>query len=143
MHYTTDEERYKLVEVFTTHVNLEALSPRIMRLVVHWRYPEWNNEAAIWLREAAPTQRWPDEEAAAFNELYGKLSPLELMQAFPNRTWRAMNRFAWRNHMPRVHPQKCPIEGIGERLCWNDYQLMKEYELFPDSIKVLDANSGA
>lgn len=141
--YTTLEERYKLVEVFTTDATLELLSPRVLRLTVGWRYPDWKSEAAIWIREGSPTQKWPQEEDEKFRELFNKLSPLELLQAFPRRTWKAMYKYAWRNGMSIPYPQKCPLAAIGDTLCWEDYQLVQEYGLIPGRISITDADSGA
>jgi hypothetical protein len=139
--YTTLAERQKIVEVFTISVTLEALSPRILRLTIHWRYPGWKSEAAIWIRESKPVQRWPKEEVERFSQLVDKVTPLELLQAFPNRSWSGLRGIQWTRKLGTLIAGTCPIPEIESSWCWQDYQLIKKFGLVSDEIKIVDADN--
>src|SRR5438270_560726 len=88
--YTTIEERQQLAEVFSVHVTLELLTPRVLCLTVYWRHLEWEAEQAFWLRTAMAAQRWTEEETQRFRVAYAAMTPLALLQAFPDRSWSSL-----------------------------------------------------
>lgn len=123
--YTTIEERQQLAEVFSVRVTLELLSPRVICLTVYWRHPEWEAEQTFWLRTAMAARRWTDEETQRFKAAYATMAPLELLQAFPNRSWSALRHRSWKMGLKPLE-MKGPLE---ESICWNDYQCMQEYSV--------------
>jgi hypothetical protein len=123
--YTTIEERQQLAEVFSTHMTMELLSQRVLCLTVYWRHPEWQAEQAFWLRTSMSSQRWTDEEKERFRAAYAIMTPLELLQAFPDRSWSALRHRSW---LAGLKPLDMvgPLEG---KISWNDYQRMLEYDV--------------
>ncbi len=121
--YTTIEERQQLAEVFSVGVMLELLAPRVLCLTVYWRHPDWQAEQAFWLRTAMSAQRWTDEETERFRAAYVTMTPLELLQALPDRSWSALRHRSWKMGLKPLEMEG-PLE---ESVCWNDYQHMQEH----------------
>jgi len=121
--YTTIEERQQLAEVFSVSVTLELLAPRVLCLTVYWRHPDWQAEQAFWLRSGMAARRWTDEESERFRVAYATMTPLELLQAFPDRSWSALRHRSWKMGLKPLE-----MEGpLKEHVCLNDSHRMQEY----------------
>ncbi len=130
--YTTIEERQQLAEVFSVGVMLELLAPRVLCLTVYWRHPDWQAEQAFWLRTAMSAQRWTDEETERFRAAYVTMTPLELLQALPDRSWSALRHRSWKMGLKPLEMEG-PLE---ESVCWNDYQHMQEHGVEPGQLTI-------
>ncbi|GAC1613668.1 MAG: hypothetical protein NVS4B7_05260 [Ktedonobacteraceae bacterium] len=57
------EELYDVVETFTTSVTLATISPRVWKMVITWRDPQWGRDEIVSMRiEGNPSVTWTDEE---------------------------------------------------------------------------------
>ena len=84
------EDIQQLVATFAPKVTLELLSPRVLRMVVHWRVPAWKCEEAVWQSGSSHGKFWTNDEKTRFIQIASKVSSLELIQAFPNRSWQGL-----------------------------------------------------
>jgi hypothetical protein len=129
------ESRQQLALTFAPEVTLELLSPRVLRMVIHWRVPDWKCEEAVWLSVSSHGPFWQDEERARFLAMIGQVSPLELMQAFPNRSWRALTRQAHVGRklglLPVVGPLSSERGSWHDTVCWQDWPYVQQYGLTP------------
>jgi hypothetical protein len=121
-----------LAEVFSVSVTLELLTPRVLCLTVYWRHPEWEAEQAFWLRAAMSARRWTDEETERFRVAYATMTPLELLQEFPDRSWSALRHRSWKMGLKPLEMEG-PLEG---HIGWNDYQCMQEYGVEPGQVAI-------
>jgi len=134
---STVEERQQLSAIFALTVHLELLSPRVLRMTIHWRIPDWNVEQAMWLSGSSHGQFWTDEERERFLEMVGgQASELELMRAFPTRSWQALRKQATNRGLclSNIGPLS-DVRGDGrDVLCWQDWQWVSKHELEPAHI---------
>jgi len=135
---STAEERQELAEVFATSATLEALSLRVFKLSVQWRHPDWKPKSAIWIRQTVSGKDWPEEERERLREVWGTLSHLDLMKAFPLRSWQGIKRMALDLRLQPSVPWKGPLDS--NRLSWTDWQVVQELELVPDHIRVIECD---
>lgn len=132
------EASQEVAATFAPKVTLELLSPRVLRMIVHWRIPDWKCEEAVWISETSHGQMWTDDERARLVETVGNVSTLELMQAFPNRSWRALHRQALLKgllgRLPVVGPLSTERGDWHDTLCWNDWPYVEQYGLDPTEV---------
>lgn len=132
------EAGQEIATTFAPKVTLELLSPRVLRMVVHWRIPDWKCEQAVWISETSHGQMWTDDDRARLVETAGNVSALELLQAFPNRSWRALHRQALLKgllgQLPVIGPLSTERGDWHDTLCWQDWQWVQEYGLTPSEV---------
>lgn len=133
---STVEERQQLAMIFAPSVTLEVLSPRVLRLVVHWRVSNWKHQEALWISGSAHNQFWTDEEKEQFREMVGKMSEEALLQAFPERSWLSLRKRALGLgvSLNNIGPLSERREDWHDQLCWQDWLLVREYGLVPIQI---------
>ena len=135
---STVEERQQLAVVFAPKISLELLSPRVLRMVVHWRIPFWGCQEAMWISGTAHGKFWTDNERARFVGMAGQVSNLELLQAFPLRSWQALRKQALNKglkSLTNVGPLSEKSGDWHDTLCWEDWQRVETYGLEPATIR--------
>ncbi len=134
------EDKQQLAVTFATKVTLELLSPRVLRMVVHWRVPAWGCEEAVWLLAESHSGHWRKDERAQLAELAGKVSTLELLKTFQKRSWLAIYTQVRLAKMfgllPYVGPLSSEPDDWHDRLSWQDWQYVQEYELAPGKVHI-------
>ena len=60
------------------------------------------------------------------------MTPLELLQAFPDRSWSALRHRSWKMGLKPLKMEG-PLE---ESICWNDYQQMQEHGVEPGQLTI-------
>jgi hypothetical protein len=130
------EELYDVVETFTLSVTLEAVSPRVWKLVIAWRDPTWGRDEIVSLRiEGNPGRSWTPQERDLLRESYSTHTRRELVELFPMRSWVGIRTIASEMGLRR-HRDDSPNEFPYD-ICFADWQAIQQYGL---SIAVSDNN---
>src|ERR1051326_5270595 len=90
------DELYDVVTTFTLSVILEAVSPRVWKLIITWRDPAWGRDEIVSLRlDSNPGRAWTDEERAILREHYATATRRQLLELLPFRSWIGIRAIAY------------------------------------------------
>lgn len=122
------EELYDVVETFTIAVTLDTVSPRVWKMTIAWRDPQWGQDEIVSLRVAGnPSVTWTDEEREILRMQYGISTRQELLELLPTRSWIGIRTIASEMGLRRNrddHENLFPYD-----ICLADWQAIQEYGL--------------
>ncbi len=79
-----------LLKLLIKKVVLDYMSPRISRIQVEWACSEWGTEERFLDRRHAGGREWSERDIEVLKTMYETGSQLDIMEALPNRTWKAI-----------------------------------------------------
>jgi len=135
--YKPFELKKSILQLLINRVVIDQMSTKFLRVVVEWKYREWGVEQTYLSHKDGGRKEWSEEEIALLQKIYLEQMHTRdrfgIMQALPNRSWRAIK------HMiddMGMNPWKGQGTGVGlrfkreqiehEALSWNDIQWLKK-----------------
>jgi hypothetical protein len=142
--YKPYELKKSILAILIKRVVIDQMSTKFLQVVVEWKYKEWGTEQTYMVQQDGGRKEWTEEEIIRLQEMYpGASNRLALMQAFPNRSWRAI-------HHMMVNLSLNPGKGLGKgrgtrfkrgeleelHLSWRDICWLQEAGLTAKSISL-------
>jgi len=91
------EEQLLFVNSLVHRVVVNHPAPSYLSMEIHWKRADWGVDITYNIRrDFTHTTNWSEEDDLLLAELYPTTTTLDIMRAFPNRTWGAINSHAMR-----------------------------------------------
>lgn len=142
--YKPFELKKNILKLLIKRVVLDQMSTKFFRVLVEWRYKEWGTEQTYLMHNEGGRKQWAEEELERLKTVYpGQRERLVIMQALPDRSWRAIRHMA---DSLGITAGKGLGKGKGIRfekgqlefdaLSWNDMQWLQQSGLTYKSISL-------
>jgi hypothetical protein len=129
-HNLSFETRLKLVGALTRTVIIEHASPSWIRMEIIWKLPEWKVDIAH-IRRSSNRNFWTKKDELQLAELYPEDDAYDLLKAFPDRSWTAIQDHAREMGLKRLRNNRnsIPASTLYGHLSLDDYKYAKEHGL--------------
>jgi Resolvase, N terminal domain len=118
------ETQRQFVQLMIKRVNICEVAPHIIRMDIGLNEPfSYSLECHLFRPRGAKTP-WSPEEIAALKRLYPTGDRLDILKAFPKRTWESVKEQATGMELMRLRKRTWNATGIHHELSWQDAQLM-------------------
>jgi DNA invertase Pin-like site-specific DNA recombinase len=136
-HNLSFETRLKVVGALTRTVIIEHVAPSWIRMEVIWKLPEWQVDIAH-IRRSSNRDSWTEEEELRLAELYPEHDAYDLLCAFPDRSWSAIQDHARGIGLKRLrsHRNSIPANTLYGHLSLDDLTYAQEHGLDASSKNV-------
>jgi len=82
------EEQILFVNALVRQVIISHPAPSWLSMEIHWKRADWGVDVTYNIRrDFSHTTNWSDEDDALLSELYPTTPTVDILRAFPNRTW--------------------------------------------------------
>lgn len=124
----TIEELLDIVDTFTTNVILDNISPRVWKITITWRDPQWGVDEIVSIRvDGNPSVSWTDEERELLRMHYSTSTRRELLEILPNRSWVGIRTIA--SDMKLKRHRDNSANEFPYDICLADWQAIQQYGL--------------
>jgi len=140
-------QRQRAFSLLINRIEVEVISPHWIRLVIDWLDAVCPRIDIAYLWKVTPSRgdTLSTEEEATLREYYPYATRLEVLKQLPDRTWRALQRYASINHLKRPHSIKDEVPLFA---CYKDFMpkldgqyLFRDYETTLHYVKIACDNT--
>jgi len=121
------EERLLFVNALVRKVIVSHPAPSYLSMEIHWKRADWGVDSTYNIRrDYTHTTNWSGEDDALLRELYPKTTTLDIMRAFPARTWGAIICHAMRVGVQRQIKEPTGVGKTYKRRTVRDIEYEEE-----------------
>jgi len=97
---------------------------------IHWKRADWGVDITYNIRrDFTHTTNWSEEDDLLLAELYPTTTTLDIMRAFPNRTWGAINCHAMRIGVQRRIKEPTGVGKMYKNRTLRDIEYEEEHDI--------------
>ena len=135
--YLSFATRMKVVGALTRSVVIDHVTPSWIKMEVIWKLPEWGIDSAH-IRRSTNRSFWTEGEDLLLKQLYPEHDAADLLRAFPDRSWTALQDHARELGVKRLrnHRNSIPASTLYDHLSLDDVEYAKEHGLDASSKSV-------
>ncbi len=130
--------RMTFVGALVRRVVLSHPVPGWLKIEIEWKFPEWGIDTRYIRRTTSNGSGWSEEEDQKFGDMYPSADALELLNAFPERTWMALRRRAETLGITRKVENDMPTRGIHAHHCIRDIEFLEKAGKLSMGVKGMD-----
>jgi DNA invertase Pin-like site-specific DNA recombinase len=125
------DQKHRVIRLIVDHVTLYKVAPSWARVEIIWKGIGTTSADIGYLRlNAASNRVWTDAETATLREMYSEKPADEMLEALPDRSWKAIIQYAHRKGIRR-NIFNSPTDPLAQIISTSDRKFMKQYRIVP------------
>jgi len=136
-------QQMRFVGALARQVVLSHPVPGWLKVSIEWKFPEWGIDTRYIRRTTSNGSGWSEEEDQKFATMYPSADALELLNAFPERTWMAMRRRAEMLGIKRSVENDMPTRSMYAHYCIRDIEFLEEAGELSVGVKGMDRTTSS
>ena len=132
------EEQLLFVNSLVHRVVVNHPAPSYLSMEIHWKRADWGVDITYNIRrDFTHTTNWSEEDDLLLAELYPTTTTLDIMRAFPNRTWGAINSHAMRIGVQRQIKEPTGVGKMYKSRTLRDIEYEEEHGIIAKGNAIL------
>ncbi|MEO8954422.1 MAG: recombinase family protein [Ktedonobacteraceae bacterium] len=122
------EEQLLFVNALVRQVIVSHPAPSWLAMEIHWKRADWGVDVTYNIRrECSHTTNWSEKDDALLADLYPRTSTMDILQAFPDRTWGSIICHATRIGVKRRIKEPTGVGKVYKNRTLRDIEYEREH----------------